>query len=129
MIGDDHNYHFGLCRADRTKKLAFSTYALLADFLNGRAIAPADDEVTVTAMEGRFGKQYHHLLKRADGAQILFVYDKENSVAARAVLASPGTTCTSWDLDGTSRNWPQFDGNTISDIPLVPGEVCVFEIR
>ena len=129
MIGDEHNYHFGLCRADRTKKLAFHTYALLAKLLNGRAIAPADHEVSITAIEGCFGKQYHHLLKRDDSAQILFVYDKENSVTARAVLATSGKTCTKYALDGTSQMWPGFDGHTISDLQLSPGDVSVFEIK
>jgi hypothetical protein len=129
MIGDDHNYHFGLCRADRTKKLGFHTYAMLAKLLNGQAVAPADHEVTIAAAEGSFGQRYHHLLKRADGAQILFLYDKESALTATAALTTPGTTCTKWNLDGTSQAWPEFDGTTISDIRLRPGEVCVFEVR
>jgi hypothetical protein len=129
MIGDDHNYHFGLCRADRTKKLSFHTYAMLAKLLNGQAVAPADDEVTVTATEGAFGKQYHHLFKRADGVQVLFLYEKEKALTAAATLTTPGTKCMKWNLDGTSRAYPEFDGSTISGIRLRPGEVCVFEVR
>jgi len=128
MIGDEHNYHFGLCRSDRTKKLAFHTYKLLVQLLHGQTVAAADSRVAVEATKGDLGDEYHHLLLRADGSQILFVYDKKTAVTATATLTTPGTTCTKWNLDGTSETWPDFNGNTISNIPLTPGQVCIFEI-
>jgi len=129
MIGDEHNYHFGLCRSDRTKKLAFHTYQMLVKLLNGRTVAAADSRVVVEATEGEFGDEYHHLLVRADGSQVLFVYDKQAAATAKATLALPGRTCTKWNLDGSSQTWADFDGNTISNIDLTPGHVCIFEIE
>jgi hypothetical protein len=127
-IGDDHNYHFGLCRADGTKKLAFHTYRLLVTLLDGKVVVPADYEVTLRATGGSFGDEHHHLLKRSDGTQVLFLYDRENAVTCDVTLPLRGDTCTKWNLDGTSVTWDDFDGRTISDIPLMPEQVWIFEI-
>jgi len=129
MIGDEHNYHFGLCRSDGSKKLAFRTYRLLVSLLDGRSVRAADGRVRITATSGSLGAEHHHLLQRADGAQILFVYDKENAATVQATLSDPGAACTSWRLDGTSEPWADFDGANISGIALDPGQVRIFEIR
>lgn len=77
-IGDEKNYYLGITRADRTKKLAFHTIALLIDLLSG-TITTADNEVAVTVRRGRPGDLHWHLFKRPDDKQVLFVYDKQAS--------------------------------------------------
>jgi PKD repeat protein len=57
------------------------------------------------------------------------VYDKKNTAVAEATLTNPGSTCTKWNLDGTSTDWSaNFDGTTISNIAVGPGEVAIFEV-
>lgn len=129
MIGDEHNYHFGLCRADRTKKLSFHAYDMLTDLLDGRTVTPADCEATVEATEGCLGELHHHLLRRSDGVQVLFVYDKENTAVCSVTLTVPGKKCTKWNLDGTAEVWGDFDGTVVSNIALAPGQVWIFEIK
>jgi hypothetical protein len=129
MIGDEHNYHFGLCRSDRSKKLAFYTYRMLVALLQGRVVRAAAAQVATAATEGEFGELHHHLLQREDGTQILFIYDRENAATAEAALMAAGSTCTQGELDGRSRPWPHFNGTTISNIVLTPGQVRIYEIR
>jgi hypothetical protein len=129
MIGDEHNYHFGLCRSDRSKKLAFYTYRMLVALLQGRVVRAAAAQVATAATEGEFGELHHHLLQREDGTQILFIYDRENAATAEAALMAAGSTCAQWELDGRSRPWPHFNGTTISNIVLTPGQVRIYEIR
>ncbi|MDH4180087.1 MAG: hypothetical protein OEV33_06205, partial [Armatimonadota bacterium] len=79
------------------------------------------------------GKEYHYLIYRDEGAgpdsQIVVVYDKKNTVTCEATLTDPGSTCTKWNLDGTSVDWSaNFDGTTISNISLAPGGVAIFEV-
>ena len=58
-IGDHANYHLGITRADRTKKLAFYTVDLLTDLLDTGALTPADEAATVAVTEGASPHPFH----------------------------------------------------------------------
>ncbi len=90
-------------------------------------------DVTLTATSGRFGDAYHYLIYRDEGggtvSQVLAVYDKRNELTCEAALTFPGSTCTKWNLDGTSVDWSaNFDGTTIYNIPIVNEDVAIFEV-
>ncbi|MCJ7750277.1 MAG: hypothetical protein MUQ65_04170 [Armatimonadetes bacterium] len=134
VIGEDLWRYVGLCDEDRNKKLAFDTVAMWVSLLDDRTITtPVNGDLSVTATSGRFGKEYHYLIYRDEGAgpdsQIVVVYDKKNTAVAEATLTIPGSTCTKWNVDGTSVDWSaNFDGTTISNIAVGPGEVAIFEV-
>ncbi len=134
VIGPDDIRYLGLCDQFRTKKLAFNTVALWVSLLDDRTITtPVNGQVTLEATSGRFGSPYQYLIYRDEGggavSQILVVYDKRNQLTCRATLTIPGSTCTKWNLNGTSVDWSaNFNGTTISNIPIVTNDVAIFEV-
>lgn len=127
-IGDEKNHYLGLTRADRNKKLAFHTVALLRDLLGSTRITPADGDLTVSIAGGEAGELHSRLFKRSDGKQVLFIYDKTNNPVVRVSVQSPGKTVVRYDLDGTSTKHAAFDGRTIDNIRLTAGDVAIFVI-
>jgi hypothetical protein len=127
-IGDEKNHYLGLTRADRTKKLAFHTVALLRNLLATGKITPADGELTVTVSNGKAGELHSHLFRRPDGKQVLFLYDKSGDPTIRVSLRNPGQTAVKYQLDGTSTNYASFDGRTLYNIKLTGGNVAIFRI-
>jgi hypothetical protein len=128
VIGDAVNYYLGITRTDRTKKLAFHTLDMLTDLLNTGTITPADTEATVTVTSGKSNQLYHHLFIRPDGRQVLFVYDKLGNPTVRVSIRRPGKTATRYALDGSSAPHAAFDGRTLDEIQLRPGNVAIFSI-
>ena len=131
VIGDENNYYFGLVYFDRTKKMSFYTYDMLTDLFDDQTITFDNSKVSVQATSGRFGKEYHYLFQNSDGSQVFVIYDKKNSCTASATLTDAESTCTWMKLDGTTQNWTNFDGTTISNISLSPaaGDVYVFKLQ
>jgi polysaccharide biosynthesis protein PslG len=128
VIGDDANYHLGITYADRTKKLAFYTLDLLTDLLDVGTITTADAEMTVTVTAGRAQQLYAHLFQRPDGKQVVFVYDKEASPTVRVRLQTPGARAYRYELNGSAAPYAAFDGRTLSNVRLSPGDVAIFRI-
>ncbi|HYN87838.1 MAG TPA: hypothetical protein VER55_04885, partial [Ardenticatenaceae bacterium] len=128
VIGDDTNYYLGLTYPDRRKKLAFYTVDMLTDLLDTGTITTADADATVTVTAGRARQLYHHLFKRPDGKQVLFVYDKVGSPTVRVTLRTGGTAAHQYALNGTSSPHTAFDGTTLSKIRLTAGSVAIFRI-
>lgn len=127
-IGDKKNHYWGITRADRGKKLAFSTVDMLTDLLDVGTITTADGDVTITVSEGKPSELYRHLFKRPDGSQVLFIYDKSASPTVRATLRTGGATALKYELDGTFAKHPTFDGHTLAEIRLTAGNVAIFRI-
>jgi len=127
-IGDQKNYYLGLTRADRSKKLAFYTVGLLNNLLAGK-IAPADGELSVEVSDGTAGDLHRHLFKRADGRQVLFVYDKRADPTVAVELRMRGAKAWKFNLDGSSAEYAAFDGRILSQIRLKAGSVAIFLIE
>lgn len=127
-IGDEKNYYLGITRADRSKKLAFHTVAMLNDLLSAGRMTTATDEASITVAEGRPGDLHWRLFRRPDGKQVLFIYDKKASPTVTVRLRTPGTRAFKYELDGTSTEYPRFDGTVLSDIRLAPDQVAIFRI-
>lgn len=128
VIGDAENYYLGITYADRSKKLAFHTLKLLIDLLDVGTLTVADGELAVSVVEGETGKLYHHLFRRPDGVQVLFVWDRTGRSTLDLSIASPGTGALEYALDGTASPYPAFDGRTLRGVRLTPNAVRIFAI-
>lgn len=124
--GDDY---LGLLHTDGTKKLAFATVDLITDLLDTGTLVVADQEAHVTVTAGAAGDLHHHLFVRPDGKQVLFVYDKRAAPTVDVSLQRPGRRAIAYALDGTAAVYPAFDGTTLSNIALSPGEVAIFVVE
>ncbi|MBA3961573.1 MAG: hypothetical protein H0X40_06700 [Chthoniobacterales bacterium] len=71
VLGQDAEYHLGLVRSDRAKKLAFSTVQMLMGLLNHGKLTIADRQTQLSVISGQAGELFTHLFKRPDGTQIL----------------------------------------------------------
>jgi polysaccharide biosynthesis protein PslG len=126
-IGDAANYHLGLTRTDRTKKLAFHTVDLLTDLLDTGTITVADGDVMVEVTSGAAGDLHRHLFVRPDGGQVLFLYDLESSPEVQVTLTDPASTAQLFALDGSSTATALEEGRKLSGVQLSPGEVLIFK--
>ena len=139
VIGDPENFHLGITRADRTKKLAFSTVKLLAGLLSGPlTVANGDVQVTPAAAAGAPPDAGEpgarppdvHLFRRPDGRQVLVAWVRRGARPARVdlTLTRPGGSATEYALDGTPSVRSGFDGRVLRDVELVPGEVRIIAV-
>jgi polysaccharide biosynthesis protein PslG len=128
VIGGEANYHLGITKQDRTRKLAFFTVGMLAELLRAGKITTADADVSMNVTSGQAVEPYYHLFKRPDGHQILFAYDKQGTPTVSLTLSTPGTRAVSYGLDGKKQVFRSFDGTTLSGVKLAPGQIGVWEI-
>jgi hypothetical protein len=128
VIGDGKNYHLGLTRADRTKKLSFYTVAMLKNLFGAEKITAADRELTVAVVDGQAGDLHWRLFKRSDGKQLLFLYDKIANPTVSVTLKTAAKTAVKYALNGTVANYANFDGRTLANIRLAAGNVEIFRI-
>ncbi|MGI8890941.1 MAG: beta-galactosidase [Chthoniobacterales bacterium] len=128
VLGGDPNYYLGLTHTDRTKKLAFFTVQTLMSLLNHGQLTVADPEATVHVTQGLPKELYKHLFKRPDGSQILFVYDKEANLTVDITFRNHGAAAYQYQYDGSSSVYPQFDGQVVRNVSLVPGTAAIFRI-
>jgi len=128
-IGDQPNYHLGLTRPDRTKKLAFGTVRTLVRLLGTGSLTVADAELTAEVTGGREGRVYRHLFVRPDSSQVLIVWDRTGTPMLRLDLTRRGSRVVEYGVDGTERPYSAFDGRTLRDVKLDSARVRIFEIR
>ena len=127
VIGDAPNYHLGLTRIDRTKKLAFHTVDMLTDLLDTGSLRVADEEVTVST-NGDRGEPYQHMFVRPDGDRVVFVWNRLGARDVTVTVQTPGRTAVEYALDGQPRTVTSFDGRAIRGVDLEPSTPRVFRI-
>ena len=126
-IGDAPNYHLGLTRADRTRKLAFHSIDLLTDLLDTETIAIADDELDATVIAGTPGELHHRLFLRPDGDRVLFVWDRTGSPTVRVRIDARVGSSVEFDVDGRPLNWD--DAAAVLDaVKLTAGVPRIFRL-
>ena len=126
-IGDAPNYHLGLTRSDRTRKLAFHTIDLLTDLLDTQTITVADGDLGVTVIDGAAGDLHHHLFTRPDGDRVLFVWDRTASPTVRVRVAARMGSSVEFDVDGRPLNWA--DAAAVLDaVKLAAGVPRIFRL-
>jgi hypothetical protein len=121
-IGDLPNYHLGLTRTDRTKKLAFATVDMLTDLLDTGRITIDDDAATVAGDGVAAGDLYHHVFVRPDGDRVLIVWTR--TIAARVdVTIATSAQMIEYTIDGRQR-----PVTSLRQLILVGGEPRVFRL-
>jgi hypothetical protein len=125
-IGDAPNYHLGLTRADRTRKLAFDTIDLLTDLLDTRTLTVDDRDLAVSVVGGTAGELHHHLFTRPDGDKVLIVWDR--LAAPTLSLEAPGVSGSiEYDIDGRPLEWDA-EGLALERVTLEPGVPRIFKL-
>lgn len=130
VIGGEANFHLGLTYADRSKKIAFYTVAMLVDLFDVGTITMAPSEISSVNVVGRKSKDYYeHLFKRPDNAQIIIAYDKNRDVTVDLTITDSGSSVTEYALDGTATVYSGFDGTTLSGVALSDGVPRIFLVN
>ena len=124
LIGAEDMRWLGITYADGTQKAAYNACKQMVILLDGQTITtPKNGDVTVTVTAGRKSSLWKYKIDRADGAIVVGVYDRgiRSSITCNAVINSTKTTCTKYNLDGTTTAWTGTNftgGNSINNIVL-----------
>ncbi|HYD51072.1 MAG TPA: hypothetical protein VEA99_00540, partial [Gemmatimonadaceae bacterium] len=129
VIGEAENYHLGLTRVDRTRKLAFHTVRLLVGLLAGD-ITVAPGGLALARIGPGDARPDVHLFRRPDGRQVVVAWMRRGRPAATwdLRLARAGSAATEHALDGVPTRVARFDGRTIPGVRLEPGLPRIFVI-
>jgi polysaccharide biosynthesis protein PslG len=117
VIGDAPNYHLGLTRADRSKKLAFQTVAMLINLLDTGTLTVDEDAVAVVAGDGN-GSVFHHLFERPDGDRVLFAWSRGGSRRVAVTFSDAHQHVTELSFDGSRRPAMPIAAGVANDIQL-----------
>lgn len=127
VIGDAPNYHLGLARVDRTKKLAFRTVDLLTDLLDTGTLRTLDDRLRVEAREAA-GPVHAHAFERPDGDRVLFVWSPARAGGVTVSVGDAAAHVTEFDLDGRPADRAPLDEGTFRGLDLEAGEPRIFRL-
>ena len=126
VIGDAPNYHLGLARADRSRKLAFGTVARLVSMLGREPVAPSSPPVVVSPPAAATTVQ-RHLFTRADGRRFLFLWTRSGD-ATVDVEVGAAAVATEYGLGGNVAGEVAVSDGRLRRIALRAGSVRFFEI-
>ena len=128
VIGDAPNYHLGITRVDRTKKLAFGTLARLVAMLGQQPLASRAGRVRIEASPGR-ADVHHHLFTRGDGRQVLFLWTRRTDAVVTVRLPADVSRVTEYRIDGSVAGQLGAVDRTLANLDLKAGAVRYFEIE
>ena len=135
VIGDAANYHLGITRVDRTKKLAFHTVRTLVRLLAGElTVVPAGVTVVRPASAAppvpRDTAPDARLFRRPDGTQVLIAWVRRGRPAATVdlALARAGGVVTEHALDGRASAFTRVEGRTLRAVRLEPNVPRIFAV-
>jgi hypothetical protein len=129
VIGDAPNYHLGLTRVDRTRKLAFHTVDLLTDLLDTGSLAVADDEVSLRVVGGAAGELHRHMFVRPDGDQVLILWARSGRPVVDVSTSRSGAAASEYALDGRRSPVRLHGGRTLRGLELTPGSARIFRLH
>lgn len=129
VIGDQPNYHLGITYTDRKKKLAFGAIKLMVRLLGPDSVTVQDAALAVEVTAGHAQQLHEHVFQRRDGAQLVVLWDRRGAPEVRVTLPASGTRAVEYALDGSQRPYRAFDGRTLRNVALIPGNVRIFEIQ
>lgn len=130
VIGDTPNYHLGLTRVDRTKKLAFHTVDMLTDLLDVGTLQVLDEELRMEVDQDGDARReavHAHLFGRPDGDRVLIAWTTGAPATARFEGVGGGML-TEFSLGGA----PQVRGTArpfLDRVDLSAGSPRVFRVR
>lgn len=122
-IGDAPNYHLGLTRTDRTKKLAFhSVRMMVALFSRATTVEPP-------AIRGAAaGDVFAYAFTRDDGRQLVAAWTKSADQTVEISVGRPATRAIEHHFDGSTTEYFAFADRTLSRVVLHPGTARIFEL-
>ena len=120
------NYHLGITRSDRTKKLAFNTVQTMAALL-GRG--PFELQPTSVVAASGEGELFVHGFRLDNRHQLVAAWTKRAPITVDLALASRGSRATERLLDGRTEPFPSFDGEVLREMALVPGTVRLIDVE
>jgi polysaccharide biosynthesis protein PslG len=128
VIGDAPNYHLGLARTDRTRKLAFHTVDLLTDLLDVGTLSVDDADLHVSVVDGTAGELHHHLFGRPDGDRVLIVWDRaaDPTISVR-VVPHVATFIVEYEMDGRPLT-SDLKAPSLTALKLTPGVPRIFRL-
>jgi hypothetical protein len=126
-IGGVPNYHLGITRADRTKKMAFDTIRDLVRLIRG-PLVNEDAQLQVSATGGDTTAVYRHAFKRRDGHHVLMLWTTSDERTVDVRVPQEGAAAIEHQIDGISTPYERFDGRRLSGVTLRRGDPKVFEI-
>jgi polysaccharide biosynthesis protein PslG len=129
VIGDAPNYHLGLTRVDRGKKLAFGTVAALVAMLGSQPVTPRVPHLEAFPPDAA-SVIYARLFTRADGQRWLFLWTSGQD-ASTTVSLPDGSRATELQLDGRAAPGAPLPirAGRLEAVPLRLGEIRIFEIQ
>jgi hypothetical protein len=122
-IGDTPNYHIGITRADRSKKLAFHTVRMMVALFD----APLVVENALPMPPS--GDLFVYAFRRGDGRQIVAAWAKSTDRTVDITVTHVAATAVEHHLDGSVTSYPSVDGRTLARVELHPGTTRIFELR
>ncbi len=122
-IGDAPNYHLGLTRVDRTKKLAFSSVKTMIALLGGQ---PFSMEALDVRRRDAAGELHHHAFARSDGRVVIAIWNRTADDRVAIGLPRAGQL-VEHGLDGMATAPAAHD--RFLQIELKRGIPRVFELR
>jgi len=121
-IGDAPNYHLGLTRSDRSRKLAFNTVDMLTDLFDTGRITIVENAVAIVARAPAEGELYHHAFVRPDGDVIVVVWNRTADTRIDIDVRNAASV-TEYSLDGS--RVPA----SLIDVELASGQPRILRIR
>lgn len=122
-IGDAPNYHLGLTRTDRSKKVAFHTVRMLVKLFSGRITR---DVVRTSGAAPR--NVFVYAFRRDDGRQFVAAWTKSAEQTIEISVTRPAKRAIEYGFDGSTAPYPAFAGRTLSHVALRPGTARLFEL-
>jgi hypothetical protein len=124
-IGGTPNYHLGITRSDRSKKLAFHTVSMLAAALaDGFQVRPP----TIASKSGT-GELFADGFTLANRHQMVITWTKQAPLVIDLAPATHGRKAVERLLDGQSVPVSSYDGSLLRRVELIPGAVRIFDIE
>jgi len=125
VIGDAPNYHLGLTRSDRSKKLAFHTVDMLTDLLDTGTLQVIDEAIRVSGGTNVF----HHAFERPDGDRVLIIWTRNAAEHVEITTDTSYRSVVELALDGSSSNRPPIDAHVAQSVDLEQGSPRVFRLQ
>jgi len=122
-IGDAPNYHLGLTRTDRSKKLAFHTVGMMVGLFS-RRVTLDTPRLSGASSAGVFV----YAFVRDDGRQLVAAWTKSADQTIDISVTRPATRAVEHHLDGSTAPYSAFAGRTLSRVDLHPGTARLFEL-
>lgn len=121
-IGDAPNYHLGLTRVDRTKKLAFSTVKMMIALLGQQPFSVVPHDIRP---RGGHGDLHRRVFVRGDGSAVIVVWNRTADDRVTITLPRAGRLLEH-ALDGETR--PLDAPDVLFEITLKKGIPRIFEL-